>query len=164
MKGTVRVSRSGGSRRRRWAGWPGWAPGLLPVGDLVTGLGASGGLAEGGVEELVALAPRRAVRSRTSASSSATRRFRSAISSSRCRQPGHATSVMETGYEHGKRPAGPRRRVNGYNGFSRYTFLAAGPQVNAVVRPRGRTNGRLSGDNRNVRSLVTVEMSADEAL
>lgn len=80
----------------RWAGWPGRPPGLLPVGALVTGLGAWGGLAEGGVEELLALVPSRAVRSRTSASSSATRRFRSAISPSRCRQPGHSDSAMRT--------------------------------------------------------------------
>ena len=46
----------------RWAWCPGWPPGFLPVGFLVTGLGAWGGLAEGGVEELVALTPRRAVR------------------------------------------------------------------------------------------------------
>src|SRR5262249_38785050 len=39
-------TRSGGERRRRWAGCPGWPPVLRPEGFLGGGLGASGGLAE----------------------------------------------------------------------------------------------------------------------
>lgn len=44
----------------RWAGWPGWAPAFLAVGDLTMGLRACGGFAEGGTEEVVALVPGRA--------------------------------------------------------------------------------------------------------
>src|ERR1051326_2158433 len=46
---------SGGSGFRPWAGWPFWAPMRRPVGCLRAGLGACGGLAEGGREELVLL-------------------------------------------------------------------------------------------------------------
>jgi hypothetical protein len=71
----------------RRAGGPGWPPGFLAVVFLVTGLGAPGGLAEGGVPELVALVPRRA-------SSSATRRCNAARRSSRSRHPGQVTTAI----------------------------------------------------------------------
>jgi hypothetical protein len=55
MKSWVCWTRCGGSRWRRWAGCPGCPPDWRPVGLLGAGLGAPGGLAEGGSEELVAL-------------------------------------------------------------------------------------------------------------
>jgi hypothetical protein len=73
-----RTEGSGGKRTRDSAGWPGCPPALRPVDFLTTGLGASGGLAEGGSEELEAFWPRRASRSRTVCSSCATRSSSSA--------------------------------------------------------------------------------------
>src|SRR6516162_8676644 len=65
----------------------GLSPRLLAGALLGDGLGAPGGLAEGGRPELVALVPRRA-------SSSATRRSRAAMRSSRSRHPGQVTIAM----------------------------------------------------------------------
>ena len=52
--------RWGGRRRRNVGGWPSWPPRFLPVGVLTTGVGACGGLAEGGSDELEAFLPSRA--------------------------------------------------------------------------------------------------------
>jgi hypothetical protein len=73
-------------------GVAGLGAGLVAGMGLGDRLGGTWAVGRGGVEELVALVPRRAVRSRTSASvRSATGRFRSAISASRSRHPGHVT-------------------------------------------------------------------------
>ncbi len=57
----------------QWVECPGWPPGLWPVGLLTTGGGAWNGLADGGIDELVAFCPSRDCNSRSFASSSATR-------------------------------------------------------------------------------------------
>ena len=51
---------------------------------------------QGGVDELEALLPRRELRSRTNASSSATRRSNAAMRSSRSKHPGQVTTFMAT--------------------------------------------------------------------
>src|SRR5262249_15700825 len=81
-----------------WPSWPGWPPLLRPVGFLTTGAGAWGGLAEGGSDELEALAPRRCCRSLTRRSSSSTR-FRSvSMRASRWAHPGQLASLMPSFY------------------------------------------------------------------
>jgi hypothetical protein len=96
-RGMTSLTRSGGSSSFKCGGCPGWPPGWRPVGFSTTGLGALRGLAEGGTDEFEELMPRRAVRSRTSASSSATRRSNSAMRASRSRHPGHAAMAMPIG-------------------------------------------------------------------
>src|SRR5512142_978292 len=96
-------TRSAGSRSRWCPGCPGCPPGWRPVGRLTTGLGAPGGSAEGGVEELEELRVSCPRRSRTSASSSAIRcsaaskRVRKWTHSGHDAPGGEATSLM--GYE-----------------------------------------------------------------
>ena len=64
--------------------WPGWPPGLRPVGGLGGSFGALGGLADGGSEELPECVLSRAFRSRTSARSSFTCACSSATNFSSC--------------------------------------------------------------------------------
>src|SRR5512144_3351034 len=97
------LTRSAESRSRWCPGCPGCPPGWRPVGRLTTGLGAPGGSAEGGVEELEELRVSCPRRSRTSASSSAIRcsaaskRVRKGTHSGHDAPGGEATSLM--GYE-----------------------------------------------------------------
>src|SRR5512135_1304845 len=97
------LTRSAGRRSRQCPGCPGCPPGWRPVGRLITGLGAPGGSAEGGVEELEELRASCPRRSRTSASSSAIRcsaaskRVRKWTHSGHDATEGGATSFM--GYE-----------------------------------------------------------------
>src|SRR5512144_2785671 len=97
------LTRSAESRSRWCPGCPGCPPGLRPVGRLLTGLGAPGGSAEGGVEELEELRASCPRRSRTSAASSATlcsaasKRGRKWTHSGHGATGGGATSFM--GYE-----------------------------------------------------------------
>src|SRR5688572_10471048 len=67
-----------------------------------------------GVPELVALLVRRAVRSRTAASSSAARRSRAAMRPSRSRQPGQVIVAMTPSWQAGKAASAPRTQVTGY--------------------------------------------------
>src|SRR5207244_3115419 len=89
---------SGGKRKRSGPGWPGWPPGLRPVGFLTTGLGAWGGLWEGGNDELEAFWLSRSSRSRTRASRAATCCCRAAMRRSRSRHPGQTASVISVFY------------------------------------------------------------------
>src|SRR5512144_2212699 len=97
------LTRSAESRSRWCPGCPGCPPGWRPVGRLTTGVGAPGGSAEGGVEELEELRVSCPRRSRTSASSSAIRcsaaskRVRKRTHSGHDAPGGEATSLM--GYE-----------------------------------------------------------------
>src|SRR5947209_4223739 len=100
-------TRSRGKRRRWWPRWPFCPPVLRPVRFLTTGGGAAGGLAEGGSDELEALAPRRAWRSRTWASRSATRWCSAARAASRWAHPGQLGSLIPSLYQNGCPPASP---------------------------------------------------------
>src|SRR5512135_1759786 len=97
------LTRSAGRRSRQCPGCPGCPPGWRPVGRLTTGLGAPGGSAAGGVEELEELRVSCPRRSRTSDSSSAIRcsaaskRVRKWTHSGHDAPRGEATSLM--GYE-----------------------------------------------------------------
>src|SRR5512135_796099 len=97
------LTRSAGRRSRQCPGCPGCPPGWRPVGRLTPGLGAPGGSAAGGVEELEELRVSCPRRSRTSASSSAIRcsaaskRVRKRTHSGHDAPGGEATSLM--GYE-----------------------------------------------------------------
>ena len=79
---------SAGSRRRKCPGWPGWPPRFRPLFGL-PGRRVPGGSAEGGREEFVESRTRRALNSRTSASSATTRASRARITA---RTAGESTS------------------------------------------------------------------------
>src|SRR5262245_26892181 len=113
-RGMVCWTRSGGKRRRDRPRWPGCPPVCLPVRFLTTGLGAWGGLDDGGREELEAFCPRRAWRSRTVCSNWAMR-----SSSSAQREQFGTGSLIAPLYQH---EAGPiplaANRLSGYRGRS----------------------------------------------
>src|SRR5262249_8041623 len=79
-------------------GWPDCPPVLRPVGFLRTGGLACGGLADGGSDELEALAPSRCCRSLSCRSSSSTRCRSASMTASRRAHPGHFTSLMPSFY------------------------------------------------------------------
>ena len=85
------VGRRASSRLRALSGL---CPGSAWRWFLVTGLGAWGGLAEGGREELLAFCPRRACSSRTSGGKAASCCCRSARTASRSRQPWQLSLLM----------------------------------------------------------------------
>src|SRR5207244_7291588 len=86
-------TRLGGRRTREWPLCPGCPPGLRPVGFLLTGLGASGGLVEGAIEELDAFRRARSPRLRWWACISASCSFNSAIRASSFRQFGYVAPL-----------------------------------------------------------------------
>src|SRR5262245_26031650 len=130
-------TRSGGKRRRDRPRWPGCPPVCLPVRFLTTGLGAWGGLDDGGREELEAFCPRRAWRSRTVCSNWAMR-----SSSSAQREQFGTGSLIAPLYQH---EAGPiplaANRLSGYSLSSSAAqagpispyYLTAGDQRNNFV-------------------------------
>src|ERR1019366_8773512 len=89
----VYCTRSGGRRLREWPGCPGCPPGFRPVGCLGHGLGASGGLVDGGIEELEAFRPARSPSLPIWALSVLSCFSKSAMRASRSRQPGHTGAV-----------------------------------------------------------------------
>src|SRR5262245_4638138 len=131
-------TRSGGKRRRDRPRWPGCPPVCLPVRFLTTGLGAWGGLDDGGREELEAFCPRRAWRSRTVCSNWAMR-----SSSSAQREQFGTGSLIAPLYQH---EAGPiplaANRLSGYLKPTRHRRpcvlpdLAVGVALKELVRIR----------------------------
>ena len=111
------VTRSGDSRCFKCGSCPNCPPGLRPEGFLTTGLGAPGGFAEGGNDELEAFSPNRARSSRTSALSSAICRTKSAIMASRSTHPGQDRGSMTTAYKINPSSAAPVFQLSRMNGY-----------------------------------------------
>src|SRR5580700_297973 len=117
MKRMTLVTRSGDSRCFKCGSCPSCPPGLRPEGFLTTGLGAPGGFAEGGNDELEAFSPNRARSSRTSALSSAICRTKSAIMASRSTHPGQDRGSMTTAYKINPSSAAPVFQLSRMNGY-----------------------------------------------
>src|SRR5579884_2852178 len=107
----TRCKRSGGRRRCKVGGCPGWPPGFLPEGCLTTGLGVWGGLAEGGREELEALFWSCSSRTRPRSVSVASCCCKRAMIASRCRHPGQEGSSIYGFYEPKRQAAASRGKT-----------------------------------------------------
>src|SRR5580700_4920743 len=133
MKRMTLVTRSGDSRCFKCGSCPSCPPGLRPEGFLTTGLGAPGGFAEGGNDELEAFSPNRARSSRTSALSSAICRTKSAIMASRSTHPGQDRGSMTTAYKINPSSAAPVFQLSRMNGYELSSIAFKFPDADVAI-------------------------------